>query len=257
VLTLVLELLIAPILVALATLVGRRFGQQLGGMLSAFPAIVGPLLLIAAHEHGRAFAAQTASATLLGLVALSGFALAYGRTAARAGWRTSLVIGWTAAAAIAAPVTTVHTGPLVAVVAATGSLLVAYRLLPRHGAAPVAIASRWDLPLRMGLTVMLIVTLSAAAGRLGPLVGGVLAALPVLACILAVCTHGQHGDAAVTALLRGMLGGMAAFVAFCLLVAVLVERAGVPLAFCAATMAAIAVQAATAARARTRAAPAF
>jgi hypothetical protein len=257
VLTLVLELVIAPILVALATLVARRWGQQLGGMLSAFPAIVGPLLLIAAHEHGRAFAAQTASATLLGLVALSGFALAYGRTAAHSGWRTSLAIGWIAAAAIAAPMTTMHTGPLVAMLAASGSLLISYRLLPRHGVPAAAVPSRSDLPLRMGLTVMLIVTLSAAAGRLGPLVGGVLAALPVLACILAVCTHGQHGDAAVVALLRGMLGGMVAFVAFCLLIAVLVERAGIPMAFCAATVVAVAVQAATAAVARAGAAPAL
>jgi hypothetical protein len=88
-------------------------------------------------------------------------------------------------------------------------------------------------------------------------VGGVLAALPVLACILAVCTHGQHGDAAVVALLRGMLGGMVAFVAFCLLIAVLVERAGIPMAFCAATVVAVAVQAATAAVARAGAAPAL
>jgi hypothetical protein len=32
---------------------------------------VGPLLLIAAHEHGTAFAAKAASDTLLGLVVLT------------------------------------------------------------------------------------------------------------------------------------------------------------------------------------------
>src|SRR5215212_7951326 len=99
-LELVLELVVAPGLVGAATLAARRWGQRIGGLVSAFPAIVGPVLLIAAHQHGTAFAAKTASGTLLGLVALSGFALAYGRTALRGGWRASLAAGWATAAAI-------------------------------------------------------------------------------------------------------------------------------------------------------------
>jgi hypothetical protein len=104
----------------------------------------------------------------------------------------------------------------------------------------------WDLPLRMALTALLVAALTAAAGRLGPLAGGILAALPVLASILAVFTHAQQGAAAVADLLRGMLSGMAGFVVFCALVAALVDRAGVAPAFAAAAATAIAVQAAAA-----------
>ena len=78
----------------------------------------------------------------------------------------------------------------------------------------------------MVLTAVLVVSLAAAASRLGPVVGGVLAALPALASILAVFTHEQHGAHALVVLLRGMLSGMAGFVVFCALVAVLVDRAG-------------------------------
>jgi hypothetical protein len=172
----------------------RWWGLRLGGLVSAFPAIVGPLLLIAAHEHGTAFAAKAASGTLLGLVALSGFALAYGRTALHAGWRTSLAAGWVTAAAIAALLAAVDAGPLAGLAAATLSLVVAYCLLP-SGAAALAgpSAPRWDLPLRMALTAALVVSLAAAATRLGPVVGGLLAALPVLASVLAVFTHEQQG----------------------------------------------------------------
>ena len=86
----ILELLVAPALVGAATLAARRWGQEIGGLVSAVPAIVGPVLLIAALEHGATFAARAANGTLLGLVALAAFAVAYGWTAARGGWRGSL-----------------------------------------------------------------------------------------------------------------------------------------------------------------------
>ena len=49
-----LELVVAPALVGAATLAARRWGEGIGGLVSAFPAIVGPVLLIAAHQHGSA-----------------------------------------------------------------------------------------------------------------------------------------------------------------------------------------------------------
>ena len=115
-------------------------------------------------------------------------------------------------------------------------------LLQEYRPAP----PRWDLALRMSLTGLLVVSLAAAAGWLGATVGGVLAALPVLACILAAFTHRRHGSAAATQLLRGMLSGMAGFVAFCVLVAALVETAGVAPTFTAATGSALLIQAAIA-----------
>ncbi len=67
----VLQLLVAPALVAAATLAARRWSPRVGGVVSAFPAIVGPVLLIGADAHGTAFAARAATGTLLGLVALA------------------------------------------------------------------------------------------------------------------------------------------------------------------------------------------
>jgi hypothetical protein len=107
-------------------------------------------------------------------------------------------------------------------------------------------APRWDLGARMVLTAVLVVSLAAAASRFGPVVGGMLAALPALASILAVFTHEQHGPQALAFLLRGMLSGMAGFVVFCAVVAVLVDRAGVGATFTAAALAAVCVQAASA-----------
>ena len=231
-------------LVAASTIAAARWGHVSGGVLSAFPLIVGPVLLVAAERHGTGFAAQTAAATLLGLIALSGFALAYARSARRLGWRSSVALAWLAAAALGALAARVETGLVGGVVAATGSLAVALWALPAARGRPAAVvAPRWELPLRMALTAALIVGISAVAGRFGPTVAGALAALPTVASVLAVSTHQQHGSDAVLDLLRGMLGGMAAFVLFCALIGLLVEPAGVATAFVLATAAAVLVQA--------------
>src|SRR4029079_5289494 len=95
-----------------------------------------------------------------------------------------------------------------------------------------------------------VVRRTPAPTRSGAIVGGVLAALPVLASILAVFTHARYGAAAVVALLLGMLGGMAGLVTFCALVAVLVESLGVATSFAVATLAALAIQGTTAWAAR-------
>jgi hypothetical protein len=239
-----LQFLLAPALVAASTLAARAWGERVGGVVSAFPVIVGPVLLVEAQTHGTAFAADAAAGTLLGLATLSGFAVAYARTAQRAGWRASLAAGWAVAAAIGAVVAISGAGALAGPPVAAVSLALAYRALPRGGGVVDAprLAPRWDLPLRMAVTSVLVVALVAAAGALGPTLGGILAALPTLASVLAVFTHRQRGAAAATQLLRGMLAGMAGFLVFCVLVAALVDRAGIAGAFVGAALAAALVQ---------------
>jgi hypothetical protein len=241
----ILQLLLAPALVAAATLAGRARGERIGGMVSAFPVIVGPVLLIDAQTQGTEFAAHAAAGTLLGLAALSGFVVVYARAARRVGWRASLAVGWAVAASIGATVAAAGVSPLASPAVAAVSLVLAHRLLPREGATcEPRLVSRWDLPARMTVTLVLVLSLVAAAARLGPTLGGILAALPALASILAVFTHREQGAAAVAELLGGMLHGMAGFLVFCVLVALLVERAGAPGAFAVAALAAVAAQAA-------------
>jgi hypothetical protein len=93
-------------------------------------------------------------------------------------------------------------------------------------------------------TVALIIALTAAVDAFGSLIGGVLTALPTLASVLAVFTHRDDGPYAVAAMLRGMIAGMAGFVGFCALVAVMVVPLGAPIAFGAAAVGAVVLQAA-------------
>jgi len=234
---------LAPVLVALSTVVARRFGERAGGVISAFPAIVGPVLLIVALAHGAQFAATAANATLLGLVSLAAFALAYARVARRQGWRASLAAGWTCAAlaGLAAGLVAGGKPAPAGLLAAAGSLALAWRALPATASA--ASAARGSMPARTVSAALLVALLSAAADAFGPVLGGMLAALPVLACVLAVFTHREQGAAAVIGLLRGMLAGMVAFAIFCQLIGMLIVPYGIAPAFAAATVVAAVVQA--------------
>jgi hypothetical protein len=243
-----IALVMAPTLVGISTVVAQNWGERAGGVVSAFPAIVGPVLLIVALAHGPRFAAQAANATLLGLVSLAAFAMAYGRVARRRGWRASLLSGWAYAglAGLAVGLTAGGVGSPAGLLIAAVALSVAWRGLPACAPGPAARAPRrGSIPLRMIAAALLVAALSAAACALGPLVGGMLAALPVLACVLAVFTHREAGGPAAIGLLRGMLAGMASFVVFCQLITMMIGRYGAVSAFGAATAAALAIQAGT------------
>src|SRR5689334_22793360 len=192
----VLQLLIGPALVALSTLAARRWDERVGGLVSAFPAIAGPVLLIDAHEHGTAFAARAATGTVLGVVSLSAFAVAYGRVAMVRPWRSSLAAGWAAAVVSTIAATGTHAGLPMAALAAGTSLVLAHRALGGEAPAPVALADGSDLPLRMAVTAGLVLALAAVAGLAGPELGGILTGLPVLASVLAVFVHRRQGAAA-------------------------------------------------------------
>jgi hypothetical protein len=243
----IIELVLAPLLVAAAGMAGRRWGPQAGGVVSAFPAIVGPVLLISALDHGARFAARAANGTLLGLAALGAFAFAYARLAERAGWRLALLGAWSAAATSAACVGAIMgaAGPPAGLLTAAFSLLAAHRLLVTGASSPTAAPPHPDpgsLLWRMLATALLVSALAASARAFGAVAGGILAALPVLASVLAVATHRQQGAVAVAALLRGMLAGMAGFVAFCEVLVLTLRGAGLGVAFAVATLVALAVQ---------------
>jgi hypothetical protein len=241
----------ASMLVACSSLAARRWGLRIAGIVSAFPAIVGPVLVLVAVEHGPDAAARNAEGTLLGLVGLAAFTAAYGRTAMRGGWITSLLIGWTAAvvAGLAAAAVGSGAGWPIGLLAASLSLWLAHRTLtPGPGApAPMVVRQSSDARThvlgRMALTALIVVALTAAVRVLGPLAGGILGALPVLASLLAVLTHRGIGAEAAVALLRGTLAGMTGFVAFCQIVALLITREPLVPVFAAATLAALLAQA--------------
>src|SRR5262249_59289494 len=84
--TTLLKVALAPALILLATLAGRRWGPAVGGWLAGLPLTSAPVSFILALEQGPGFAARAALGTLFGLVSLAAFCLAYGKASRRLGW---------------------------------------------------------------------------------------------------------------------------------------------------------------------------
>jgi hypothetical protein len=214
---LAVKLLLAPAFVVGASLAARRYGARIGGLLGGLPIVAGPILLVYALAHGRAFAASAAAGTLLGLVSLIGFVVVYGRLAGRVRWPAAMLSGWLAFIAGTAIFSELSTAPGVALGLALLSLVIGFALLPRprDGDVPRPVQPAWDLPLRACCAMALVLTLTAIAGWLGPRLSGLLAPFPIIATVLATFTHSQRGAEEAVRLLRGMVLGYGAFALFC------------------------------------------
>jgi hypothetical protein len=97
----------------------------------------------------------------------------------------------------------------------------------------------------MALVTALVVAVTSFASLLGARASGVVASFPLIGAALGVFAHRAHGPRAAVAVLRGMTSALFAFAFFFLVVGLTIQRAGVVLAFAAATLAALVVQSAT------------
>lgn len=242
--TLAVKLLLAPSFVVGASLAARRFGPQIGGLVGGLPVVAGPILLVYALTHGRAFAADAAAGTLLGLVSLTAFVVVYSRLAGRAPWAMSLLAGWFAFAAWTLAFSALAIPAGAALTLAGAGFVVGLRLLPDprlsrlHSATPPS----WDLPLRAVCALLLVLALTAAAGWLGSRLSGLLAPFPVIASVLATFTHVQHGADELLRLARGLISGFFAFALFCFTLTVSLRMLGTAGAFALASGVALLTQ---------------
>lgn len=240
---LALKLLLVPALLAVISLAGRRWGPNVAGWLAGFPSLTGPILFFLAIERGVDF---TVSAALLSLAAVFpalAFGVSYAWACTRLHWLLSLACAfaaWTAAVLLLAQL------PL-QVWSSLGisllALFIAPRLFPRA-------QSKWgsralpahELLLRMAAGAGMVLAVTAAAEGLGTTWTGLLAAFPVMSTVLAVFSHRANGPGFVVALLRAMIGGFYAYIAYCLCVATLLENWGIAVTFVVAVVVAVVVQ---------------
>lgn len=234
---LAIKLLLAPTFVVGASLAARHFGPRIGGLIGGLPVVAGPILLVYALDHGRAFASDAAAGTLLGLVSLTVFVVVYSRLAGRLAWAASMLAGWLGfgLATLAFSAFSISAG--LALALAGVGLLAGITLLPRPSPQPREHAPppAWDLPLRAGCALVLVVTLTAVAGWLGPQLSGLLAPFPIITTVLATFTHVQRGTDELLRLVRGLIGGFIAFALFCFTLAISLRTLDTAASFALAT----------------------
>jgi hypothetical protein len=241
---LALKLSLAPSLVALASMAGRRWGLKVGGAIAGFPVVVGPTLLFFALEQGTDFAAAAAMKTLWSVLPYGVFCLALGWAcqwfplwlSMLLSWAAYLLVGWWGASG--------SLSVAAALSIALASAVIARLALPK-ASAPEALAmqpGRYDMPLRMGTTLALLLSVTAAAKAMGPSWSGVLAAFPIASSILGVFSFLSNGKDGPAMLFRGSLLGSFSYITFSTILILALPAWGLPLGFGAACMGAVCVQ---------------
>lgn len=237
---LLLKLVLVPTVIAAVSLVGRRRGPGMSGLMVALPWTSGPVLLFLSLERGAPFAAEASVGIIGGVVSVVAFCMAYSWASLRTGWAWCVLLG--VAAYLTATLLVLGARlPHAASFAVVAIVLVAgLRGMPRS--AQDAEAGRrivWDIPLRMVCATMIVVVLTGLAGALGPRLAGLLAPFPVYAGVLAVFAHRESGAGAALETLSGVIRGSFSFAVFFLVAGTGLQSLGIPAAFVAGSVSAV------------------
>jgi hypothetical protein len=124
----------------------------------------------------------------------------------------------------------------------SAALVAATWLMPAGPVAPAESSPpRWELPLRMLIGAVIVAVLTGVGGVLGPRWTGLLSPFPVFALVLGSFTHRGEGPGPAAALLRGVVLGSLSHATMFVLVAALLETAGLVATYAGASLAAVAV----------------
>lgn len=240
---LLFKLVATPLLIGAISLLGRRFGPTVGGLLVGLPLTSGPVAFFLALDHGASFAASASVGILTGAISSGVFCLVYGHLAFRLRWPATLLLSWGAFLVCTAALRGVSLPLAPTFLCVVAAIAVIITLLPRgHETAREGRPAWWDIPMRMVIATLFVLALTEAAPALGPRLSGLLAPFPLFTTILAVFTQRSGGPYPTARLLQGVAIGLFAFVTFFLVVAALVTRAGVAVAFISATAVTLAIQ---------------
>ncbi len=244
--TLALKLTVTPVLILAASLVGRRWGESVGGWFVGLPLTSGPVCFFLALDQGTGFAAASCLGSLAGVTAEAAFCLGYGFVARSLGWPVAIVAA-TVGFVLAATIAQLAGLPLWLLAgAACAALAIALWLLPRPGRAQAAPPlPRWDIPARMIVATSLVLGLTTLAPYAGPRLSGLLATYPVFAAVLATFSQQGGGAPAAIQVLRGLLTGLFAFTGFFAALSLSLPSLGIAVGFALATLVALAIQAAS------------
>lgn len=239
-LILLFKLTATPLLVALVSVLTRRGGGTMAGLLVGFPIMTGPLSVFLALEQGPAFAAKAAVGILNAVAGCTAFALAYGLFARTWSWQATLAAALTAFFLVTSATAALGDRLWPAIAGTALTVTAALCLMPRARASrPSPPPPWWDIWLRMVLTALLILAITALAATLGARLSGIFAALPVISSIIGPFTQVRSGPETAIRLFRAMVVSYFSFGLFFVIVGLGIETHGIAATYTAAVLACI------------------
>ena len=211
---LILKAIIVPIFIAIVTLVGRKWGHKVAGVLAGFPVVSGPIVVFVALDQGTVFGQQVALAAINGVFALVIFTTAFCWACTRGHLVPAIFIGvitWLLGALV---IQEISPKLIPASFISAAALVLSNFLLPRARELSPKKASFNDLPWRMLIGTILTLVITALASHLGPMWSGTLAVFPAIFLVLTTFVFLADGPNHVVEMCRGMLAGLSAFLIF-------------------------------------------
>lgn len=202
--------------VAMVMLAARAFGPRVAGLLAGLPYTTVPTLVWTGMELGPAMAARVAAGSVTGCAVVVAFAVVYEMTARRCSPGVASLLGLAALLGAAWLAWACDASLPIVVAVAVIACLAALAALGRE---PQAVPPP---RLRPGAAVAMTAIAAGAVSALasvialdaGPLLAGLLAALPVVGVLTLTAEHAASGAASVTSFLRGYLVSLLGRVAF-------------------------------------------
>ena len=243
---LLLKLTITPAVIAVATLVARRFGPAVGGWLIGLPLTNGPgCALPRARARARVHGSTSSKGFVAGISGEVAFVLVYFASVRRGrGWAPSLALAFVVYVVTGLALRRGH-----AIVRAAARRSPSarsssgLRVLPRRGCCDPAAGPGSSFPLGWSLATGLVLRghgprLDArrrrrAASR---------TTFPLMSSLLAVCVHRADGPDAAIAVYRGLLAGLLRADGFASTLALVLSRLPVAAAFGLAAVFTLSIQ---------------
>jgi len=213
---LLFKLFATPLIVGIAGWVSRRWGTAAGGWVAGLPVTTGPISVFLFVEYGADFSIQAALGTLYAMPAIAATAAGY-RMAVNfgCGWVSSQATAQGCYLAMAFFLAHFNPDPLLIFLLSMGSIIAGLGLAGSSSRSPLpAFSSNTVLVLRMAVTTALVLVITVLAPMLGPMLSGLLGTVLIVAGVLAAAAHREHGSAGGLAVMRGMMQGQIAFLAF-------------------------------------------
>lgn len=236
------KLILTPLAILAAILVGRRWGDTFGGWLAGLPLTSAPVAIFLAIEQGPAFAAASSAGSMAGVASQASFCLGYAALA-RVGWPIGFIAGGIGYTGVGIVLNKIAPPPLVLMVVSGAMLASARWFIPRAAQSyPSSKSPGWEIPARIALVTAIVFGVTSFASLLGPRASGVTASFPWIGGALAVFAHRAHGAEAGLAVLRGLATALYGFLTFFAVLGSCLTLIPATAAFAAATAGALAVQ---------------
>ncbi|HTT59066.1 MAG TPA: hypothetical protein VMF33_03375 [Acidimicrobiales bacterium] len=237
-----LRVLLVPLAVVTGTVAQRRFGDAVGGLVIGLPLASLPLLWLIALQHGTGFVASMTSALLVGSVAEAVVLWLYAHFTVRFSPSTALGGALGVFALAACTIDALELSAILAGVVTAVGFALALRWWPETTGAVGGPTGHSRLWLRVVVATVFTIVIASLAGRLGPVLSGLIDALPATSLMMAFLTHQEHGSHASSHFLYGVTRGSFSYLASMIVLAELLGTRNLPLAFGAAMLVALLVQ---------------